>query len=113
MFVDSKLVEPIFIQRAFLELILTRLHSSMGCTSLTAYKKLVKCEFWAAGMHKIVESVHRKCASCTYYPRQAKIEVIPTENDNTDPKELVQVFYSDVSTRKTHGMHDDHDETTF
>jgi hypothetical protein len=113
MFVDTKLVEPIVIPTAFLELILSKLHESMCCSSLTAYKKTVKCEFWSTGMHKIVEKVHRDCASCTYYRKQTKIEVIPQEYDDCAPKELGQVFFLDVITRKSHGIKNDHDESTF
>ena len=113
MFVETKLVEPIIIPTAFLELILSKLHKSMGCSSLTAYKKVVKCEFWSAGMHKIIEKVHRNCASCTYYRKQVKIEVIPQEYDDCAPTELGEVFFSDVITRKSHGIKDDHDESTF
>jgi len=113
MFVETKMVEPIVIPATFLELILRKLHGASGCTSLAAYKKIVKCDFWAAGMHKIIEKVHRSCTGCTYYRKHSKIEVIPQEYDDTAPTELGQVFFSDVITRNTHGMKENHAEPTF
>jgi hypothetical protein len=113
MFVDTKMVEPIVIPTTFLVLILRKLHGSSGCMSLTAYKKVVKSDFWAAGMHKIMEKVHRSCTGCTYNRKQPKIEVVPREYDDTAPKELGQVFYSDVITRRTHGVKEVHDEPSF